>query len=105
MKLPDEPFEAFDYVLCSGERCDHCVHIRSYFSDLRSLCEQLKEDAERYRWMRDNATLDSEEDLQREGTQNWSFPNVERTWFKAAVIYQTLDAAIDAARKESDDKA
>ena len=93
MKLPDEPFEAFDYVLCSGERCDHCVHIRSYFSDLRSLCEQLKEDAERYRWLRGNRVKFGKD-----------FGIYEIT-IDAGQFREHWDAAIDAARKESDDKA
>jgi hypothetical protein len=49
----------------------------------------LREDAERYRWLRDNARFHAD------------YPaHLKSLVFKGVVRWETLDGAIDAARKE-----
>ena len=93
MKLPEEPIRRrgniLDITLPNGSliqrpslglECDLIDRINA----LHSLCEQLKEDAERYRWLRQHPTfLGWDEDYSDSG----------------------IDLEVDAARKESDDKA
>lgn len=77
MKLPDEPTRL---RIGPAENNQQWVPAESYDA-LRSLCEQLKEDAERYRWMKDN------------NGDWWG-------WVRRKTGGEDMDAAIDAARKE-----
>ena len=88
MKLPDEPMDRYIYRASTGEQ----FVPKDYADKLRSLCEQLKEDAERYRWLREHRVKFSKD-----------FGVYEIT-IDAGQLREHWDAAIDAARKESDDK-
>ena len=83
MKLPDEP----NFIIFApqpGYAGDQPFVPISDYRRLHSLCEQLKEDAERYRWLRQHPIfLGWDEDYSDSG----------------------IDREVDAARKESDDKA
>ena len=84
MKLPNEPTRYVTDV--EGNLEPHRgggLILWSDYHALRSLCEQLKEDAERYRWLRQHPIfLGWDEDYSDSG----------------------IDREVDAARKESDDK-
>lgn len=66
---------------------------------LEAESERLREDAERYRWLRDNMTF---HDINPYATGTGILTPVYRKWFhdSNALHANTLDAAIDAARKE-----
>ena len=94
MKLPDEPkvFTAYDV---NGLLIAPFAVGKAHYDALRSLCEQLKEDAERYRWMR----------LTR-CAADWAQFLPMRYNHSAGLdgTSESVDTAIDAAPKESDDK-
>lgn len=80
-----------------GPILDHGAYQVEMPKEVSSARGDIERDAARYRWLSQQACHDSEEDLQREGIQFWRLPELARTWFKADVVYSTLDAAIDAS--------
>ena len=93
MKLPDEP-QRWEHKDAGGKGWPVTVVPAHAYDKLRSLCEQLKEDAERYRWLRS---------MRESGVI--SVQALYRITGKICLTPTEMDAVIDAAPKESDDKA